>query len=85
MRIFCFILLIALAYLSPFWLFLPAAIAYALAFKNPYELLLPAMLVDAHFGWSGEFWGLKYVLATGAVVILSAIVRRYLKTNTNLT
>lgn len=73
LRIFIFILLVALPAMFAWWLYFPLAVVYVYKVKSPYEILLASSFLDRAFFSGSSFWN-GHELFFFSVLLLTAIM-----------
>lgn len=73
MRFLCFISIVIVSAILPWWLVLPLWACYAFAFQA-YELILLGVLLDAYFGYTMP-WHILYTLTAAALCFLIELLR----------
>lgn len=74
-RILACILLALLAFVGPWWLFVPAAILYAVRFDTAYELFMIAFFLEVHYGGGAVPHPFVYLALTAALLLTISFVK----------
>ncbi|NCN52290.1 hypothetical protein GW943_00550 [Candidatus Parcubacteria bacterium] len=78
MRVLAYMVVLALAFTMPLWVFVIAAALYFARWSGG-ELLVIAVCVDALFGSHGTFSGLLYTAITGGLYLFAAAIKPQLR------